>query len=171
MSDSFSSDFILLTDKLKEEKKISFAMMARLIGLSETRMKNIRRKNSTAGFEDLNKLISHFPELKQLDFHNKEQFTSDDTADNDQEEYDDEDIAAKQQRIVELEKENDRLMAEIKAKMETIDFQAESNRLLSRTVDRLLGLLEKNERGELTEEDLIQIDKEIEEYKRSKEEE
>lgn len=164
MENSFTQDFIFLTDKLKEIRAISFSAIARLIDISENRMKNIRREQTQANYLDIDKLIKKFPELRRIDFSNRHKFDLPDI--NLDKPMSEEEMQAEIDR---LNEENNKLIDEITAKIEEIDFEKESNRTLVRMINRLMDALEKNEKeGGLSEEEEAEIEREVEEFKRNK---
>lgn len=164
MSDSITKDFIFLIEYLKEHYKVSFLATARQIDMPSYTIKNIRIGQSSAKLEDIDRLIKKFPELKKLDFENKHRFGI--VQEKPEKKMSDEEMQAEIDR---LNAENNKLIDEITAKIEEIDFEKESNRTLVRMINRLMDALEKNEKeGGLSEEEEAEIEREVEEFKRNK---
>jgi phenylalanyl-tRNA synthetase alpha subunit len=164
VSNTINTDFIYLTNELKKVRRVNFREIAEKIGISEHKMKNLRRGSTDAKLEDIEILINKFPELKKLDFENKHRFGI--APNKAEEQMSDEEMQAEIDR---LNKEIDKLTDEVNAKLEEIDFEKESNRTLVRMINRLMDALEKNEKeGGLSEEEEAEIEREVEEFKRNK---
>lgn len=63
--------FIELTDYLKYKKKVTFSGAGKVMGMSGDKVTNIRRGGSTPTNEELVKLITAYPELKDLEITKK----------------------------------------------------------------------------------------------------